>query len=339
MEHVIKGLIETSEKENRIDSSVLTSVISFLSFHKIYAIKRGYNIKFYIFYDLGSSFWHLNVYKGYKERRRSDDLYGLSREKIDFYFKILQQNYLLIESICKRIPNVYVTCLEHFEADFVPYYLIRNKLVDLNKDTCHLIYSNDKDLHQILKLDPNIYQFVRKKKTFEVIKKDRVMSYFFKRESELPDDYFSIALAVHGDLGDDVPGIKGAGPASLNLILDNIIKMGGGVEEILNNAFNDKKIFKNIPERTNKNNLNKLLETIYNQEMNYGIISRNLKLVDFEILTRVLDEYPNIEYREKQKKLRKSILEKENEDINVMKKAIDRSRIYLEDYSLDVLYS
>lgn len=338
MEHVVKGLVENSEKENRIDSSVLSSVISFLSFHKIYALKRGYNIKFYIFYDLGSSSWHLNIHKGYKAHRRSDDLYGLSRERIHLYFKILQQNYLLIESLCKRIPNVYVSCLEHFEADFVPYYLIRNKLVDLGPDICHLIYSNDKDLHQILKLDPNVYQLARKLRTFHIVRKDRVMSFFLKRESTLPDEYFSIALAIQGDDGDEVRGIKGIGPASINLVMDYVIKMGNSVNEILDNAFNDKPLFYKI-EKSPKNNVNKLLELIYNEEKRSNIVTRNLKLVDFEILSRVLDEYPKLEYREKAKKLRNSVLDKEVEKLNILKKAIDRSRIYFEEGALDILYA
>jgi 5'-3' exonuclease len=287
---------------------------------------------------LGSSSWHLNIHKGYKAHRRSDDLYGLSRERIHLYFKILQQNYLLIESLCRRIPNVYISCLEHFEADFVPYYLIRNKLVDIGSDICHLIYSNDKDLHQILKLNPHVYQLARKLKTFHVVRKDRVMSFFLKRESSLPDEYFSIALAIQGDDGDEVPGIKGVGPASINKVMEYVIKMGNSVEEILDNAFNDKPLFHKL-ETSPINNVNKLLELIYNQEQEYKVITRNLKLIDFEILSRVLDEYPKLEYREKAKKLRASVLDKEVEKLDILKKAIDRSRIYFEEGALDILYS
>jgi hypothetical protein len=49
MEHAIINIIENSKDSRFIDTSIFSSLISFLSFHKIYGMKRGIDINFTIF--------------------------------------------------------------------------------------------------------------------------------------------------------------------------------------------------------------------------------------------------------------------------------------------------
>ena len=110
------------------DTSVFSSLISFLAFHKRYSLNRGVKIKYYIFFESGKSYYHLNICKKYKIGRRIDDLYGLDHEKRELFFKVLNANYDMIENACNKIPDIKVVRLQNLEADFIPYYLIRNKL-------------------------------------------------------------------------------------------------------------------------------------------------------------------------------------------------------------------
>lgn len=331
MNHVILHLLESTEQNSRIDTSVVSSLISFLAFHKVYCLKRNIDINYYIFYDLGRSFWHETIMPSYKKSRKSDDLYGLDREKIDFYFKILQKNYMLIDCLLNKVPNVYAICLEHFETDFIPYYLLLNRLVDMSDDACHIIYSNDKDLLQILNLSKNSFQFLRKKREMCVVEQNQSLNYYLKTNSNYPDSYFSIALSILGDTSDDIPGIKDVGPKRLDKILDRIIELGGGVESIIDKAYNDEYLFQKVPGIQNK-----YIERIIENE---EVIRRNLKLIDFGILSRVIDTYPKLEYRKKSEKIHNYINNKNIVNFDVLQKAIDLSYLYFEDNTLEILYT
>ena len=61
MEHAIVNIVEASKQSKYLDTSVFSSLISFLSFHKIYGIKRGINTNFTIFFETGQSYYHKNI--------------------------------------------------------------------------------------------------------------------------------------------------------------------------------------------------------------------------------------------------------------------------------------
>jgi len=334
MRHVTLGMLENTQNGNQIDSSILSSLISFLGFHKTFSLKRGIKITYYIFYDMGRSFWHENVFKDYKKSRKQDDLYGLSRKNIDMYFKILQANFLLIRDYCNSLPNVYAICLEHFEADFIPYFLIKNKLVDMDSDACQLIYSNDKDLFQTESLGESIFQFIRKPQAKFLLNYKEAMNYFLKSKKDYPAEYFSTALAILGDSSDGVPGIKGIGNVWMERILPTIIEMGDGAKNILNNAYEGNPIFIKKPKE-----MNKYIDLVIREEEKYGTVSRNLKLVDFNILCRVIEEYPFMEYRKKKISIEEFIYNKNVESYEAMRRASDFTRLELDDGSLELLYS
>ena len=103
MEHAIVNVIENTLQVNYVDTSVFSSVISFLSFHKLYSLKRNIEVNFYIFFERGQSYYHKNISSKYKISRRIDDLYGLPVEKREAFFKIIIGISIHTGSIYNRI--------------------------------------------------------------------------------------------------------------------------------------------------------------------------------------------------------------------------------------------
>ena len=142
MEHAIINIIEASKKSKFKDTSIFSSVISFLGFHKIYGMKRGIDINFIIFFESGQSYYHKNISKKYKISRRIDDLYGLERADRELFYEVLHANYRLIEKVCNRLPNIKVIRLPNLEADFIPYYLLSRKKISYDGEVGYITYSN-----------------------------------------------------------------------------------------------------------------------------------------------------------------------------------------------------
>jgi len=74
MEHAIVNILENSKNLKYLDTSIFSSLIAFLSFHKMYGMKRGIDLNFIIFLESGHSYYHKNISKKYKISRRIDDL-------------------------------------------------------------------------------------------------------------------------------------------------------------------------------------------------------------------------------------------------------------------------
>ena len=127
MEHAIVNIIESSKKSKFMDTSIFSSMVSFLSFHKIWGLKRGVNVNFIIFFETGHSTYHKNISRKYKISRKIDDLYGLPRQDREMFYNILQSNFQLIENAFNKMPNIKVIKLPRLEADFIPYYLVSRK--------------------------------------------------------------------------------------------------------------------------------------------------------------------------------------------------------------------
>lgn len=331
MEHTIVNLIESTKLTNIHDPSVFISLLSFLSFHKIYASKRNIKIKFFIFYESGRSYYHQSICKKYKISRRIDDLYGLDAVDRELFVDIMRSNFILIERGCGRMPNVKILRLLNMEADFVPYYLTTRKLVETTPNIAHVVYSNDHDLVQFIGDHKYVFRKVPRRK--EIIKKKGGMKVQLHRDCGLDDDLQPLAIAIMGDPGDDVDGIKGIGPKRF---LDNapeLIKMVGGMNQLYENVMNGSKIFN--PTGIIKN---KYINNILKIEEKNGLISKNLKLVSFEIMSRYFHDPNTTEKLERKNKILKTLKDSNVAPLKRIKEVLERHRIDFQEEELDNIY-
>jgi len=332
LEHAVVTIVEESIKSRFIDTSIFSSVISFLSFHKLYSIKRNIKINFYIFFETGPSYYHLNIDSRYKKNRKIDELFGLDKEKREKFFEIVQKNLMLVEKACNKIPNVKVIRMQNFEADFIPYYILRNNLIHLDNQTANIIYSADHDMYQNVQHD-NCFIYVKHYKYKKIIKKGEILKNYLKVETNFNDEYYSLVMAVVGDTGDNVFGIKGIGQKIIATILDELIYMTGGMDLLYNNTFNSKPIFINQPR-----NPNKYLDLIIEEESKNKTISNNLKLVSFEMISRFMDNPSDTEIIKKKQYLL-DILNTENKvPYKAIAQSLESVGVMLENDALENIY-
>ncbi len=332
MEHAIINVVENTIKSGFIDTSLFISLISFLSFHKLYSVKRNIDVNFYVFFETGESYYHKNISKKYKISRRIDTLYGLDHEKRELFFSVVQKNLLLVEKCLNLVPNVNVIRLQNMEADFIPYFLITRKLVDSEKYV-NIVYSNDHDLLQCI--DDNTFVFFKARNKKRIIKKNEVMKFFFKKDDfNFPDSYLSLSMSIIGDSGDDIDGIKKIGPKLLSQILDELVSMVGGIKHLQNNVVDGNKIFTNGSEETT----NKYIREIILLENNENIISRNMRLIDFEVISREFENPKTTEILDKRNQLFSLFKNKNVAPLQVLEGALKKSNIYFDLDDLSNLY-
>lgn len=331
MEHAIINIVESSRQ--RIDTSIFSSVISFLSFHKVYAMKREINVNFIIFFETGHSYYHKNISKTYKFNRQIDDLYGLDKADRELFGKALQTNFQMIESACNKIPNIKVFRLPHLEADFIPYYL-RTRNVISTENAANILYSNDHDMWQCLEKD--MFIFSKGRGFRKLLKPGEAMKNFLKKDTTIPDSFLPLAMAIIGDPGDNVDGIKGIGPASFIKMFEEIVSYTGDIDTINENVFKNKPLFNISSEKIKNKNIKKVIES---EEKNKQI-SNNLKLVSFELLSMELDDPSSTEILDKRKFIEKIGSDKlEKITLSAIQNACIRAGVDLEDNTLEYLYS
>jgi len=336
IEDVVVNLVESTKRSRRIDSSIFTSFLNYIAFHKEYSLKREIDINFYVFFEMGQSYYHKNIDKNYKANREIDELFGLDKVGRELFTKINQSNLKLIERVFNRVPNVKVLCLEHFEADFIPYYLIKKSLVN---DGCNVIYSTDHDMYQTLNLSENIFQYARGNDAAskrKIIMKNQIMKTYLKSNVNIPDEYFILSMAVMGDKGDNVPKVKGIGPKTIIKIIDQLVKCVEGMDNLYSNVMSDKPIFRDNIE--NEIDDKAILSIIENERKN-SIISKNLKLTSFEIISSVFDNPPTTEILDKRKKVHEVLNNKKIIKSNVMCEALEKLNIDFDTTQLYLLYA
>jgi len=331
MEHAIINIVENSKKANFFDSSVFSALVSFISFHKMYAVKRGVNINFTVFYEMGHSYYHQNISKRYKISRKIDDLYGLNIDDKELFFTVMQANYSLIESALNKIPAINVIKLDHMEADFIPYYLITRNKVSNNGEVANIIYSNDHDMWQCIQ--PHCYIFSKSAKTKKIIKSG-IMSLYLKKEVNILDEYYPLAMAIIGDPGDDVTGVDGVGPVGFIDMFSELQSLVGTMTEIYEKVEKGTDIFKFIPE----NIQNKKLKKVFDEENEKKTVSNNLKLVSFELMSRFIENPKTTEVFDRKNKIDKILNEKQIYPVEAIKTALTKTGVYLEEASIDLLY-
>ena len=332
MEHAIVNIVGSSKKSRYLDTSIFSSVISFLGFHKIYGMKRGLDINFIIFFESGKSFYHINISKQYKISRQIDDLYGLEREDRELFFNVLQANFKLIEKAGNKLPNVKVIRLPNLEADFVPYYLLSRKKLSCNNETCNIIYSNDHDLWQCA--STNTFIFSKSAKHKKIIKPGTVLTEFLKKENNIGDIYYPLAMAVIGDTGDDVTGVNKVGPARFIEIFEQLISLTGDMREIYKKVLNNESLFNTIPPSIS----NKYLKKVVDAELNNKVVSNNLKLVSFELISRALENPSKTEMLDKRKHIENIINDNEIYPLESLKTALQKTGVFLTETTIDFLY-
>lgn len=332
MEHAIVNILEQSKLAKKYDTSIFSSLVSFLSFHKIYGHKRGVDIDFVIFFESGNSVYHKNISKTYKISRRIDDLYGLDAADKELFYKILTGNYQLIENAFNKMPKTRVIRLNKLEADFIPYYLITRHLVEYNGSRVHVIYSNDHDLHQCAA--DHSYIFSKAGRSKKIIKQGEIMKLMLKKENKIPDIFLPLAMSVIGDVGDDVDGVNNVGPARFLTMFPELIKMTGSMGEIYNKVRKGEALFNPVP----RNFKNKHLKDVVDSELKENRISDNLKLVSFELISREVDDPSSIEMNDRKKQILEAMQPKEAAPLDKMKNVLGKLGVYLEESSIDFLY-
>lgn len=332
MKHAVLALIENTEKYKIIDSSIFNSLLSFISFHKLYSLKRNLNAKFFVFFETGQSYYHHNIFKKYKIKRKIDDLFGLDREKRDIFFDIIHKNLRLIERACNKMPDIKVIMLPHLEADFVPYYIQRNNILKSDENTVNITYSNDHDMWQNLNEDS--YIFAKTSKDRKIIQKGQAMSLFCKKKVDIDDSFFPLAMAITGDTSDDIPGVYGIGPGKVSKVVEEIAILGGGMDLIYENVKNNKPLFK----QTDLGHKNDIINSVILEELNKKTISTNLKLISFEILSKLLDDPPSTEMLDKRKRIESILNENSITPYDNMVKALNMSKIYVDEDVLETIY-
>jgi hypothetical protein len=89
----------------------------------------------------------------------NSDFFGLDTKSREDFFNILDKNYSLCEYVINKIPDCNFYVLKYCEADFMPYYLLKHKFVDVDRqESLNIIYSRDKDMLQCLEFE-NTYQY------------------------------------------------------------------------------------------------------------------------------------------------------------------------------------
>ena len=300
MEHSKINIVEYTRMSGQIDPSLFESLLEFCIFHKKYSLKRSIKLNIIIFYEMGPSFYHLHIDKNYKANRKIDDLYMLDKEGKEIFTRVIQKNLILIEKVFNKMPNIKVIMLENMEADVVPYYLIKRSLVDTSNNICHLVYSNDHDLFQNIILSHNVYQFL-KTKTKRILKNGDIVSNYLKCECDILDEYFPLIMAILGDKGDGITDkVKSIGPKTIPKFINELVDLIGGMDVLYNKVFNNESIF----EEGIENQIdNKQIYLTIEAERERSTISKNLKLISFELLSRYLDNPPTTEVTRRRKKI------------------------------------
>lgn len=332
MKNVVENVVESSSRSKFVDTSIFSSVITFLKFHKIWAYKRNININFFFFFETGHSIYHLNIDKDYKCSRKIASIYGVAVEYQEQFFSILHSNLQLIEKICSVLPNIFVLRLHNLECDFIPYYLLTRAKFAQNPNQINIIYSNDRDMWQAV--GERVYIFSKAGKEKKLITPGNLVQKFLKRECNIDDSYFPFIKAIYGDDGDDITGVNGVGPAGIIEMFPQLQSMVGSMEDLYQNIQNKLPIFNMIPSKIE----NKKLKSVIDSELDDGLISKNIKLISFELLSREVDDPSHSQMIDRKKHIRNTLNEKRVINLEVVKETLDRFNVTLEDNSLETLY-
>jgi len=331
LKDVVENVVESSNHSRFVDTSIFSSLITFLSFHKLWAYKRNVNINFFIFFETGHSVYHLNIDKDYKCSRKIASVYGVDVAYQEKFFEILHNNLQLSEKICSVLPSVYVLRLHNLECDFIPYYLLTRAKFGQNPNQVNIIYSNDKDMWQTISERTFVFSKAGKEKKLII---PGFMKRFLKGDCDIDDSYFPLTKSIWGDKGDDIIGVNQVGNKSIIDMFSELQPMIGSMEDVYDNIQNKLPMFNMIPSKIE----NKKLKRVIDAELDNGLISKNVKLVSFEMLSREVDDPTNSKMYERKDHIKKMLNDKKIIELDVIQETLDRFDVTLDDGSLKTIY-
>ena len=330
-------LVSEVEKMGKISYDIFSSIVEFIHWHKKYCIKRGVLSRFFLFSDSGDSFYHLNIYKKYKEKRKIGNFQFLDIPQREKFFNVININMEMLEIFLNKIPNIYFLNLINLETDFIPYYLISRSSYLKNKHNLNITYSIDKDLAQNLIFD-NSFIFYRKGKIKKILEKKNAMGSIFGNDFNSIDiNFFPLVLSVLGDMSDSIPKVKGIGNKTFYKIFSDfllILKEKDNMKIVFDLIGEGKEIFLDGCVITDKH-----IKNIVNEEKNNNLISNNMKLISFELLSREFDDPSSTEMLERRKKIISKIINKKEVEPEKMEKFLEEINVYFsEENFLDIFY-
>lgn len=194
---------------------------------KLYDLFKLYNPKFILFYDSGIT-QNSSIDSNYKANRiNSSKSYIQTDDEKQIYYLIKDYYFNRVNKLFRIKNNSTVIFLDGFETDFVPYFIIKNSLINSDsEDTLNLILSVDKDLLQTCSFK-NTYQSIalyltsEKRFIIKLYDNNNSMSYITKSDSKLTSKYIPILLSLSGDKVDNIAGIHGIGPIKAEKLIIN----------------------------------------------------------------------------------------------------------------------
>jgi hypothetical protein len=306
IEDVMNEIVWNTHNQGKIDSSIFQSLFLYSVWWKSFCVKRNVDYKMFIVTDKGISRYHRGIYEGYKAERdiASSELTAEQRDVREKFLKIRRQNSSLAENVFSRLPFVYFLNLDFLETDFLPYYLITRKFSE-EKDTLHIVVSNDKDMYQMLHI-PNVLQIYKMKDEKRIVHRNNFMIQYCKlktdsiksREKNMKHikqfnpKYFPAYMSIMGDAIDGIPGVSRMGPkTTLPLFSDPEIlnRVIGTPEELDDRVAAGGDYFKEL----NFNDSCGAWDKLFEKDNFREIVNRSFKLISFEQLARWLEKRDN----------------------------------------------
>lgn len=292
-------------------SNILASLINFIEttyrqFYKHFEL----GVDFIFYGEYGKSNYHKSIYKEYKANRQKDIL---SRENIHKLNNIIHISSQFIENTLNFLPRTNVLYASYLDVDCFNYFYIKHKLT---KDNGVVILSTDKDNMQILQYFDNVLIYdkgIKRSKKF--LQKEILLDRhnFLKRlldkhwddEIEsiiLKNKWLSLYRAIIGDTSDNIKGVPRVGPSRTIDVLKmlnkyDLLKSMDIIISELSDYYTQYKTHKKIPFTIFKYDFRditfddsdekkmKHIKLLYDNE---DIIIRNLYMMDYEIISRVL---------------------------------------------------
>jgi DNA polymerase-1 len=264
LQSIAKGLYSLRSIEEDIsffDENGYVNTLPYELFEYLRNIEKrfkNYDPFFVIFYDNGVFNYHWMIYKEYKRNRHYDprdaELVHIFKKVKEYYFNVIEREF-------NKYDNCAVLFIRNYEADFIPYALIKYGYFESNDPkNLNIILSSDKDLLQCLTLN-NTMQYVvtynQKKYRMELYDKNNWFMYLCDSEKyRIAPEYLPLILSIAGDQSDNIPGIKGYG-------------FKKAVE-----------LIKLYDLRYDLSNIEKITSKV-----DVKLIERNYKLVSFEVIT------------------------------------------------------
>lgn len=281
----VKYIIEDSKQSKHLNMSYFAGVIDYIAWHKHYCQKRNLTLNIHFFMEQGRSIYHNTVYKEYKSNRILSDFFGLDLADQEYFKKVMDLNYNLLEYTVNKIPHCSFYKLKYVEADFIPWYLLEYLIpVSEQKESINLIYTRDKDMLQCLKF-PNTYQYYRANwhETTSVITPKSLLRHWAKLKENVELDrvaeWFPLFLSMLGDNSDSIPGIKGVGYKVIIKFLNEIVSTyGGDPDKMYSTVMNGGDVLSESFKYTKSITSRKLFG-------NQDILKRNMKLISFRALS------------------------------------------------------